>query len=137
MKDNVREKWQKGLSEHLEPDERIEAAARGMGIRFWQLALFYGYLLMMITKRFRTYIVTDRNVYVFQASSGSKYKAGAVLAKRPLGQARVELKGSYLTFDGEHLTYVGIAGPGKRAAQEVAEAAASDAAPAGARPQTA
>jgi hypothetical protein len=130
MKDNIRQKWESGLSGFLEPGERVEAAARGMQAKFWQLALLYGYIMLLVMKRFRTYVVTDRNVYVFQSASG-KYKASAVLEKQQLGQARVELNGSYLTFDGKHETYVGIAGPGKRWAREVAEAASKS--PAGAQ----
>jgi hypothetical protein len=123
MKDSTRQKWQQGLAEYLEPDERIEAASRAVGAKFWQLALIMGYLVVAALGRYRTYVVTDRNVYVFQASAWSKYKVTKVLEKRPLASARVAFEKGYLTLDGGHQSFVGLAGPAKRQGVEVVEAA--------------
>jgi hypothetical protein len=123
VKEKSRQKWQESLSAHLEPGERVEAAARGIRAKFWQVALVLGYIPLAVMKRYRAYAVTDRNVYVFQANSWSAYKVTQVLEKRPLGQARVEFKGGYLTLDGTHESLVGLFGPGKRLGLAVAEAA--------------
>ena len=122
MKDSTREKWQEGLAEYLEPDERIEAAARAVRAKFWQLALIMGYLVVAVLGRYRTYVVTDRNVYVFQANPWSKYKVTKMLEKRPLAAARVTFEKGYLTLDGEHESFVGLAGPAKRQGVEIVAA---------------
>jgi hypothetical protein len=134
VKEKSRQKWQKALNEHLEPGERVEAAARGIRAKFWQVALVLGYIPLAVMKRYRAYAITDRNVYVFQASSWSTYKVTKVLEKRPLGQARVEFHGGYLTLDGAHESLVGLFGPGKRLGLAVAEAANRSAASAEATP---
>jgi hypothetical protein len=123
VKEKSRQKWQDRLSAHLEPGERVEAAARGIRAKFWQVALVLGYVPLAVMKRYRAYVVTDRNVYVFQASSWSAYKVTKVLEKRPRGQARVEFRSGYLTLDGDHESLVGLFGPGKRLGLAVAEAA--------------
>jgi hypothetical protein len=127
MDENTRQKWQEALSEFLEPGERVEAVVRGTRAKYWQLVLLFGFLVVMALKRYRTYVVTDRNVYVFQAGA-SKYKVTEVLEKRPLGEARVEFNRGYLTLDGAHESFVGIAGPVKRRAVAFAEAASRGAA---------
>jgi hypothetical protein len=123
MKEKSRQKWQEALSGHLEPGERVEAAARGIRAKFWQVALVLGYIPLAVMKRYRAYVVTNRNIYVFQASSWSAYKVIQVLEKRPRGQARVAFNGGYLTLDGAHESLVGFFGPGKRLGLAVAEAA--------------
>lgn len=123
MKEAARQKWQEGLSQFLEPDERIEAATRGVRAKFWQMALIYGYAVVAILGRYRTYVVTDKNVYVFKASAWSKYKVSEQLAKRPLGSARVEFQKGYLTLDGDNEAFVGLVGPVKTQGMAVAEAA--------------
>ncbi len=84
-----------------------------------------GYIVVAVLGRFRTYVVTDRNVYVFQASFWSKYKVTKQLEKRPLASARVEFEKGYLTLNGEHETFVGLAGPAKRQGTTLLEAARS------------
>jgi hypothetical protein len=123
MKESTRQKWQEGLSQFLEPGERIEAATRGVRARFWQMALIYGYVVVAILGRYRTYVVTDKNVYVFKASTWSKYKVSEQLAKRPLGSARVEFQKGYLTLDGDNEAFVGLVGPVKAQGIAIAEAA--------------
>lgn len=135
MKEKSRQKWQDALANYLEPGERVEAAARGTRAKFWQLMLIYGWVLMAAQKRYRAYVVTDRNVYVFQASSVSTYKVTKMLEKRPLGTARVEFNGGYLTLDGEHESLVGAFGAGKRLGLAVAAAAGRAAMPASPAPQ--
>lgn len=124
MKEKTKQKWQQSLSEFLEPGECVQAAARGVRARFWNLALLYGYVLLAVMKRYRGYVVTDRNVYVFQASGLTKYKMTEVLLKRPLGAAHVEMNGAYLSVDGEHESFIGFWGPPKGQAHQVLEAAA-------------
>jgi hypothetical protein len=123
MKESARQKWQQGLSQFLEPGERIEAATRGVRAKFWQMVLIYGYVVVAILGRYRTYVVTDKNVYVFKASAWSKYKVSEQLAKRPLVSARVEFQKGYLTLDGDNEAFVGLAGPAKAQGTAVAEAA--------------
>jgi hypothetical protein len=79
--------------------------------------------VLALQKRYRAFVVTDRNVYVFQASSVSTYKVTKMLEKRPLGAARVEFRRAYLTLDGEHESLTGFYGPAKRLGLAVAEAA--------------
>ena len=122
MKDSTREKWQQGLGEYLEPDERIEGAARAVRAKFWQLALIMGYLVVAVLGRYRTYVITDRNVYVFQANAWSKYKVTKMLEKRPLAAAHVTFEKGYLTLNGEHEAFVGLAGPAKRQGVEIVAA---------------
>jgi hypothetical protein len=123
VKEKSRPKWQQGLSEFLEPDERVEAAVRGIRAKFWQMVLVVGWLLAGTLRLYRTYAVTDRNVYVFRASFVSKYKVTELLEKRPLAEARVEFRRGYLTLNGSHESFVAAWGPGKRWALEVAQAA--------------
>jgi hypothetical protein len=111
VKDKSRQKWQDSLGRFLEPGERVEAAVRGRRATFWQLMLGYGWVLLVLQKRYRAYVVTDRNVYVFQASGVAAYKVTKELEKRPLGAARVEYKRGYLTLDGMHESLVGFFGP--------------------------
>jgi hypothetical protein len=132
MKESTRQKWQEGLSEFLEPGERVEAATRGVRAKFWQMALIFGYLIVALLGRYRTYVVTDKNVYVFQASAWSKYKVTKLVVKRPLDSARVEFQKGYLTLDGDNEAFVGLVGPVKAQGVAVAEAASRGSAPAAA-----
>jgi hypothetical protein len=118
-----REKWQEAVSEHLEPGERVEAGARGIQTKLWQLALLYGYIVTAVMKRYRAYVVTDRNVYVFQASALKTYKVTQLLEKRPLGEARVEFGNGYLSLDGGYRSLVAKWGPVAKRGVAVAEAA--------------
>lgn len=123
MKEKTREKWQKAAAEFLEPGEQVQAAARGVRAKFWQLALIYGWLVIAIQGRYRTYLVTDRNVYVCKAGAMTKYAIAEVLDKWPLGAVEVKFAGGYLTVDGDHETFLGRWGPAKRSGEEAAEAA--------------
>jgi hypothetical protein len=130
VKEKTRQKWQQGLRDYVEPGEHVEAAIRGVGAKFWQLVLIVGWVLAAALKLYRTYVVTDRNVYVFRASSWSTYKATELLEKRPLGEARVEFRRGYLTVNGMHRGFVGRFGPIKQRALTVVEAAGRAPAPA-------
>ena len=127
MDEKSRQKWQEAVGEYLEPGERVEAGTRGIETKMWQMALLYGYVLMAVMKRYRAYVVTDRNVYVFQASALKTYKVNELLEKRPLGQGRVEFDRGYLTLDGAHTSLVAKWGPVKKRGLAVAEAASRSA----------
>jgi hypothetical protein len=133
--DKITQKWQQAVSEYLEPGERVVAGSRGIRAKAWQMMLIYGYITVGLMKRYRAYVVTDRNVYVFQASALKTYKVTKLLAKRPLGEARVEFDHGYLTLDGEHESLVAKWGPLTKRGVAVAEAASQPAAsPAPAEP---
>jgi hypothetical protein len=137
VKEKSRQKWQDALADQLEPGERVVAAVRGTRAKFWQLMLLYGWILLAIQGRYRAYVVTDRNVYVFKASAVSTYKVTELLHKRPLGAARVQFDGGYLTLDGQEESLVGMIGAGKRLGLAIAEAASRPAAPAAGQSVTA
>jgi hypothetical protein len=132
MKESTRQKWQDGLGEFLEPGERVETATRGVRAKFWHIALIFGYVTVALLGRYRTYVVTDKNVYVFQASAWSKYKVTKLIVKRPLDSARVEFQKGYLTLDGEHEAFVGLVGPVKAQGAALVQAASRGSAPAAA-----
>jgi hypothetical protein len=123
MTDKMKEKWQEAVSEYLEPGESVVAGARGIQAKLWQMMLIYGYVTVALMKRYRAYVVTDRNVYVFQASALKTYKVTKLLEKRPLGEARVVFDGGYLTLDGTHRSLVAKWGPMVKRGVAVAEAA--------------
>jgi hypothetical protein len=137
VKESTRQKWQDGLNEYLEPGERVEAATRGVRAKFWTIVLIFGYIVVALLGRYRTYVVTDRNVYVFQASAWSKYKVTKLLEKRPLDAASVRFHKGYLTLDGEHEAFVGLVGPVKAQGIAVAAAATGESHPAAANTVTA
>jgi hypothetical protein len=134
MTDKMREKWQEAVSEYLEPGERVVAGTRGIRAKLWQMMLIYGYLTVAVMKRYRAYVVTDRNVYVFQASALKTYKVTKLLEKRPLGEARVVFDHGYLTLDGTHEALVAKWGPLVKRGAAVAEAASVAPAAVGAEP---
>jgi hypothetical protein len=139
MDEKRRAKIQAAAQGFLEPDERVTNEVAGIGARgMWQIVIMLGPVGLMLFRRGRDYIATDRNIYVCRTSSltGLPKK---VLAKRPLTDGRLELTRTGLALDGANQLYIGRLG--RRKARDFAEHAHASAAtagqPGGARPVSA
>jgi hypothetical protein len=98
----------------LEPGEQIRASFLGQTpVPPWVFFLIASYVFIFFQK-YRTVALTDRNVYVMQNAFLRTYKFNGVAHKAPLGTARIETGGTWVSIDGGPKLWVPPFGPIKR-----------------------
>jgi hypothetical protein len=136
LADKLAQKRADALAPYLEPGETLRASFLGQTpIPPWVFFLVAPYVFIFFQK-YRTVALTDRKVYVMQNAFLRTYKFSAVGHKAPLGSARVESGGTWVTIDGGPKLWVPPFGPIKRGLTEFRAAlpAASSASPPPASP---
>jgi hypothetical protein len=116
---------------YLEAGETVRASFLGQTpVPPWVFFLIATYIFIFIQK-YRTVVVTERNVYVLENAFLRTYKFNKVAHKAPLGTARVEATDGWMSVDGGPKLHVPPFGPIKaglletRAAIDVQRAALS------------
>ena len=98
----------------LEPGESIRASFLGQTpIPPWVFFLLASYVFIFFQK-YRTVVLTDRNVYVLENAFLRAYKFNKVAHKSPLATARIESGGTWVSIDGGPKLHVPPFGPIKR-----------------------
>ncbi len=114
LADKQRERRERAVAEHLEPGETIRASFLGQTpIPPWVFFLIASYIFIFF-QRYRTVVLTDRNVYVLENAFLRTYRFKGVAHKAPLATARIETDGSWASIDGGPKLYVPPFGPIKR-----------------------
>jgi hypothetical protein len=104
---------------YLEPDESIRASFLGQTpIPPWVFFLVAPYVFIFFQK-YRTVVLTDRNLYVMRNAFLRTYKFNEVAHKVPVGSARIETGGSWMSIDGGPKLHVPPFGPIKRGLTEM------------------
>lgn len=113
----------------LEPGEQVRGSFLGQTpIPPWVFFLIAPYVFIFFQK-YRTVVLTDRNVYVMENAFLRTYTFKRVAHKAPLGSARIEFGGSWMTVDGGPKLHVPPFGPLKRGLDELKAAAQGRLAP--------
>jgi hypothetical protein len=116
--DRQKQRRADAAARHLEPGETIRASFLGQTpIPPWVFFLVAPTLFIFFQK-YRTVVLTDRNVYVLENAFLRTYKYNRVAHKSPLGGARVETGGSWASIDGGPKLHVPPFGPIKRGLTE-------------------
>ena len=112
--DKQKQKREQAVAPFLEPGETVRASFLGQTpVPPWVFFLIASYIFIFLQK-YRTVVLTDRNVYVMQNAFLRTYKFNGVAHKSPLASARIEQGGSWITVDGGSKLYVPPFGPIKR-----------------------
>ncbi len=116
-----------GRGHVLAPGEQLLAAAPAEEAEWmWLIVSLVEVIALALLQRARGYLVTERRVYVHlcRVSSPRNHHLEEVLARRRLGEARVEFRLNRLTLDRRHPVYVGwltlgqvLGAPGRRKPQ--------------------
>ena len=108
----------------LEPGETVQAVFIGQ-TRVPQLFYFLiAPLVLVFIVQFKTFVATDRNLYVFPNAWLRTYKYAGEPYKVPLGQARVESGSMWIRADDGPKVWAPPFGPVKRGMVEVRDAVA-------------
>jgi hypothetical protein len=119
LADRQAQKRADALAPYLEPGETLRASFLGQTpIPPWVFFLIAPYVFIFFQK-YRTVALTDRNVYVMQNAFLRTYKFAAVGHKAPIGSARIESGGTWITIDGGPKLHVPPFGPIKRGLTEL------------------
>ncbi|MDQ3934413.1 MAG: hypothetical protein M3340_07245 [Actinomycetota bacterium] len=114
LSDKQSKKRADAVAPYLEPGETIRASFLGQTpIPPWVFFLIASYIFIFF-QRYRTVVLTDRNVYVMENAFLRTYKFNKVAHKSPLATARVETGGSWASIDGGPKLHVPPFGPIKR-----------------------
>lgn len=106
----------------LEPDETIRGSFLGQTpVPPWTFLLIAPYLFIFMQK-YRTVVLTDRNIYVMHNAYLRTYKFKGVAHKSPLATAQIERGETYLSIDGGPKLMVPPFGPIKRGLTDLAAA---------------
>jgi hypothetical protein len=96
---------------YLEAGETVRASFLGQTpVPPWVFFLIATYVFIFIQK-YRTVVVTERNVYVMENAFLRTYKFNRVAHKAPLASARIEATDSWMTIDGGPKLHVPPFGP--------------------------
>jgi hypothetical protein len=121
---------------YLDAGETVRASFLGQTpIPPWVFFLIAPYVFIFFQK-YRTVVVTERNLYVMENAFLRTYKFNRVAHRAPLGSVRIEATGSWMSIDGGPKLHVPPFGPIKagltetRAAVESQRAALSAGQPA-------
>lgn len=118
MHEKQAQKRAEAVAPHLEPGESIRASFLGQTpVPPWVFFLIASYVFIFFQK-YRTVVLTDRNVYVMQNAFLRTYKFNGVAHKSLLATARIEIGGSWLSIDGGSKLWVPPFGPIKRGLAE-------------------
>ena len=99
---------------YLEAGESVRASFLGQTpIPPWVFFLIASYVFIFFQK-YRTVVVTERNVYVMENAFLRTYKFNRVAHKAPLASARVEGTEGWMSIDGGPKLHVPPFGPIKR-----------------------
>ncbi|HEX8053411.1 MAG TPA: hypothetical protein VF517_10495 [Thermoleophilaceae bacterium] len=114
MHDKQMRKRNDAVTPFLEPGEQIRASFLGQTpMPPWVFFLIAGYIFVFFQK-YRTVVLTDRNVYVMQNAFLRTYKFNGIAHKAPLASARIDSSGSWVSIDGGPKLHVPPFGPIKR-----------------------
>ena len=117
--DKQKQRRADAVAPYLEPGEIVRASFLGQTpIPPWVFFLIASYVFIFFQK-YRTVVVTDRNIYVMENAFLRTYKFNRVAYRQALGTARVEYGGSWLTVDGGPKLHVPPFGPIKRGLTEL------------------
>lgn len=98
----------------LEPGETIRGSFLGQTpVPPWVFFLIAPYVFIFFQK-YRTVVLTDRNIYVMENAFLRTYKLNGVAHKSPLATARIESGGTWISIDGGPKLMVPPFGPLKR-----------------------
>lgn len=107
MDEKRRAKVQNAAEGLLEPGERVIAEVGGVAAKnVWGILFIGGPVGLMLLRRARNYVLTDRNIYVCRSSQGSGMPK-EVLLKEPLASANLELTKTGLALNGKEQLFVG------------------------------
>ena len=103
---------------YLEAGESVRASFLGQTpIPPWVFFLIASYIFIFFQK-YRTVVVTERNVYVMENAFLRTYKFNRVAHKAPLASARIEATDNWMSVDGGPKLHVPPFGPIKRGLTE-------------------
>lgn len=125
MLERQRRKVIAAVTPHLEPGETVQAAYIGQSPIPPITYLLVGPLLFFFILKFRTFVATERNVYVFPHAWMRSYKYSGEPYKVPLSQARLETGSMWVSLDGGPKSWVMPFGPVKKALVELRDYVAS------------
>src|ERR671914_2187615 len=119
LSDKQSKKRADAVAPYLEPGETIRASFLGQTpIPPWVFFLIASYIFIFFQK-YRTVVLTDRNVYVMENAFLRTYKYKRVALESPLASVRVESGGTWLSVDGGPKLHVPPFGPVKRGLTEL------------------
>jgi hypothetical protein len=122
MLERQRRKVHEAVGPHLEPGEEIRAAFIGQTPIPPITYLAVAPIVFVFILKFRTVVVTDRNLYVFPHKWMRSYAYSGDPYKVPLSKANYESGSMYGRVDGGPKLWVFPFGPVKKALDEVTEA---------------
>lgn len=118
LSDKQAQKRAEAVAPFLEPGESIRASFLGQNpVPPWVFLLIAPYVFIFFQK-YRTVVLTDRNVYVMHNAFLRTYSFKGVAHKATLASARIESGGSWVTVDGGPKLHVPPFGPIKRGLTE-------------------
>ena len=118
LADKQARKRAEAAAPYLEAGETVRASFLGQTpVPPWVFFLIATYVFIFVQK-YRTVVVTERNVYVLENAFLRTYKFNKVAHRAPLGSARIEFGGSWMTVDGGPKLHVPPFGPIKRGLTE-------------------
>lgn len=111
LADKQAQKRNTAVAPYLEPGEQIRGSFLGQTpIPPWVFLLIAPYVFIFFQK-YRTVVLTDRNVYVLRNAFLRTYSFKEVAHKAPLQTARIESGTSWLSVDGGPKLHVPPFGP--------------------------
>ncbi len=123
MLERQRKKVEAAVSRHLELDEHMRAAFIGQTPSPPITYLLIGPILFLPIIKFRTIIVTERQLYVFSHKWMRSYEYTGEPYKVEIEQARLESGASWARVDGGPKLWVMPFGPVKRSLDELEKVA--------------
>lgn len=106
------------VTPHLEPGERVVASFLGQTpVPPWAF-FFVAPIVVVFFQKYRTVVVTERNVYVMENAFLKTYSMKRVAHKAPLESARIESGSTWLSVNGGPKLHTPPFGPLKRGLTE-------------------
>jgi hypothetical protein len=120
LADKQARKRAEAVAPYLEAGETVRASFLGQTpVPPWVFFLIASYVFIFLQK-YRTVVLTDRHVYVMQNAFLRTYRFNGVAYRAALGEARIEVGGTWVTIDGGPKLWVPPFGPIKRGLTEFA-----------------
>ena len=119
MLERQRRKVIAAVAPYLEQGESVQAAYIGQSPVPPISYLLVGPLIFIFVLKFRTFVATERNVYVFPHKWMRSYVYSGPPYKVPLSQARLETGSMWVRLDGGPKSWVMPFGPVKKALVEL------------------
>jgi hypothetical protein len=107
---------------HMEEGEQIRAVFIGQTVIPPIAYIFIGPLLVLPIVRFKTFVATDRNLYVFPNKWMRSFVYSGAPYKVPIGQANFESGSMFARVDGGPRAWCAPFGPVKKRLNELTEA---------------